>query len=309
MTGATDSRRGFLLPVAMLLVLAWSSTAIAALVLAGTEAVSERADHRHLLQRVLEAQWIPTQSVSGEFSAEGGGEGGGDEESPDGLPLRGGYLLVRAAAHGAAGPAPMSVYWRLDPDSAAYHLLPGGAEVGTIGGAVEGLREMTEEAGCPPPRDRPLLHTRSGTADLTVDPPLPEPPRLGPLGIRELLERAEGRISESGELFPSASAGPFLLSAPEGAVLSEGDGYGVLLGEGDLTLGQGFSIRGVVVTRGDLRMDAGSTVRGLVLVGGSLQMQPGSLVLGCPAIAAEVIGATPLSEPWPIPGGHRLGRF
>lgn len=295
------SRRGILLPVALFLVAALSATSIAALVLARAEMVSGGADHRHLKERVLEEVNPIRSGPDGETITEMAGFRW--------IPLHGGFFLMRAAPPGDTRPAPMSVFWQLRPDSVARHLLPGGVEVGTGAGPETGIRAMAADEGCPPPYGRPLLLTRPVSALPLPDPSLATPPRIGPVGIGDLLEQAEVLPTNPGESSGILPDRPRLLRAPDRTRVEGWFGIGVLLGEGDLTLAEGVRFNGILLVRGSLRMEPGSELQGVALVGGNLQMEDGSQILGCPGLAASALSAPELVRPFPITGARNLGRF
>jgi len=315
MSGHPASRQGFLLPIALLLILALSATSLSVLILTRTEVLSEGGDHRYLRDRVTEeARLAAPWGASSGGGGGGGGAGGGGVpvEGVTQIPLAGGYILVRAQLRGLGGeeaPSNSAIYWRLNPELAAYTLLPGAVEVG--GGGVPGgaVRAMTHAEGCPlTPSGAPLVRVRPSESAPPPNPPLPLPPRLGPVGFGELLDLPATLLALEGGFPREEDASP-VLRAGSGARVLGGRGGRVLLAEGNLHLGGSAHFRGIVLVGGDLFMEDGATIEGVALVGGRVYLSGGSSILGCPGLAAAALNHPDLTRPRAIRGGEMLGRF
>lgn len=278
-------RGGFLLPVVLLLLVAASGLAVVALQAARVEVMTERWDAHHLRERL---RWERTLS----------GEPAPDVEVRS---LRGGFVLIRGRA--GAAPAPAGVVWFLDPDSVAASLPPA-AEVGwgTPGSGIVGGDES-----CGPPPTEPWVRVREATAAPGPDPPLQPPPRLGPVGVPALLDRAEVGLSP-GDPLPGAPAPAVIAVLPDSRITS-GEGGGVLVTEGSLVLAGDARWRGLVLVQGALTLEEEARVEGVVLVGERLRLQDGAILVGCRASAQAALRAPALADPFRANAGRLLGRF
>lgn len=287
------NRRGFILPVVLLLLLAISGLATVALAVARNEVFLEPGDFRYLRERV---RW---ETALEAFLA--GTEPWEEGEELLRRPLAGGYVLVRGGTE--AKPAHQAVAWLLDPASVAA-ALPPAAEVGWgVGdpGVVAG------EGECAPLPGEPLVRVRPSDRLPLPDPSLEPPPRLGPVGLVVLLGRAGVRLGP-GDPLPGGS-GPLLVEAPPDGRLVAGEGGGMLLGAGTVTLGGDVRWRGIVLAERDLVLEEGASLEGVALVGGRLRVRDDARLVGCPALAAWALRASGLDRPFFLPGGGLLGRF
>ncbi len=276
-----------ILPVALLLLLGGTLMAAALLVMARSAVLLADGD-RHLARAL---------SVRSPL----------EPEAPDGEALR-------AVGHGyalAADPPPgvrwavWAVGWRLDPAQVAADLRAA-AHVG-VQGEIEGeVRGGGSEEGC-----SDLVPLGSTWLRSPLRPPLPEPPpasppRLGPLGTSELDERARSFPPEGG--FPAG--GPSLLRLPPGSSVTEGHGVGLLLAGGDLRISGDASFTGLLLVEGDLVMAGEAQIYGAAKLRGALIVEPEAGVLGCRAVVRDVLAELQeLTDPFPVPGGHLLGRY
>jgi len=301
------SRRGVLLPTALFLVVGLIAMATSLIVLARNEAVTGLADLRYLRWQVAsEDQMARSGANPGD-----GGEGGLVTHRD----LGHGFLLVRAEP-ARGGPAPGAVYWRLDPDGVAGGF-PTAAEVGRDSPSTGvSLLEGCPSGGEPGPlvRVRPAPDATAGASfPFMPDPPLPDPPRIGILGVGDLLSL--GEIEELGEdgsgTIPAspATVRTGLMGLPRGGILSTGSIEGVVVAGGDLFLEGSVVASGLVVVSGDLTLDGNARLQGVALVGGRLDVRGEAEVRGCWAVAAGVLDHPGLLKPHPVPGGSSLGRY
>jgi hypothetical protein len=306
------SRRGVLLPTALFLVVALIAMATSLVALARNEAVTGVADFQYL-------RW-QLESEEMAWSGGEGGEGGEGEEGEEGgwvthREIGHGFLLVRSEP-ARGGPAPGAVYWRLDPDVVAGGFPPA-AEVGRDPPST-GVSLLE---GCPSGGESgPFVRVRTDPDDMageslpsTLDPPLSGPPRIGMLGVGDLLslgviealgEEVSGPIPAS-----PALARTGLMGLPEGGVLSAGSIDGVVVAGGDLLLEGSVVISGLVMVSGDLTLDGDAYLQGIALVGGRLDVRGQAEVQGCRTVAAGALDHPGLLRPHPVAGGSRLGRY
>jgi len=304
------SRRGVLLPTALFLVVALIAMATSLVVLARNEAVTGVADFQYL-------RW---QLVSEEEMASSGGEGGEGE-----VGVEGGWVTHREIGHGfilvrsepaRGGPAAGAVFWQLDPEVVAGGFPPA-AEVGrdppaTGVSLLEGCPAGGESG--PPVRMRPDPDAMEGAAfPSTADPPLPGPPRIGILGVGDLLSLGELEAlgGEGSGTIPASPATlrTGLMGLPHGGILSAGAIDGVVVAGEDLLLEGSVVISGLVMVSGDLTLDGFARLQGIALVGGRLEVRGEAAVQGCRTVAAGALDHPGLLRPHPVPGGSRLGRY
>lgn len=288
------SSRGFVLPFVLLVLVALSGVAVVALLVARTEVALEPGDFRYLEER---ARW--GWLLENPPDPWGEGEGG----SPGELlrPLPEGFALVRSRV--GAGPAYHGVVWLLDPDRAA-EALPPAAEVGW------GVPDSGVEwggPGCGDTESAFLVRTRSPPPPEASDPAPDPPPRLGPSGIPTLLPRA--RLIEPTEPSSFPVDPGTVTTAPVGSRLEAGEGKGLLLVSGDLTLSGSHRWTGVVMVLGNLDLEGDAYLEGVALVGGRLRIRDDARLAGCPARATQALAAPELRRPFLVPGGQHLGRF
>ncbi len=308
------SRRGILLPVALFVVLALSALATSVLVLIRSELLLERRGVLYLQGRVLEEGSLASEPDIGEegrapLDAEGwsGESGGADPSAIFGLP--GGVEQVRAIVE-PGRPAAMGVRWRLDPDSVAA-ALPAALGVG-FDPPDSGVERAG--AGCPaiPGAAAPLIRVRPPDPEPAPDPPLPDPPRIGILGLEDFENLSAIEIA-GGSAFPAVGEmGDVdfrIFRAEPGGRIAGGSASGILYSLGDLTLDGASRLRGLVLSAGDLHVLGEAVVEGVVMVGGTVHLQGNGRILGCRGWAAAALGQPALNRTHRISTGDRLGRF
>lgn len=290
-----NARRGMLLPTALLLVLALSAAATSILVLARTELLLERGDLRYLRDRLREEVRNADP----------------DESRTIDIPGSGGFVLVRAPG---ARPAPISVRWRFDPDTVVA-TLPTALEVGRDPPA-QGI--LPPESACTTGIEAPLVRVRETPAGLLPSPDVPLPPTLGILGIEHVLSLSGvelGAVATFPGWGPDASVGesedafPVVYQVPPAGWVTGGEGRGILVSSGDVTLRGDAGFRGIVIVAGDLWLEGAAWVEGVVLVRGVAHLQDESRIFGCPRRAAEALAHPELMGLHAVPAGAHLGRY
>jgi hypothetical protein len=295
------SRRGFILPVVLLLLVAVSGLATVALVVARGEVALESGDYRYLGER-LRWRGALDRVLDGSTSGPWGGqreapvEGGGDL-----VLLPGGFVLIP----GGPGPGPVyqSLAWALDPEEASA-ALPGAAEVGW---GVPGSGVEVGGGECAPEPWETLVRVRPPDAAPPADPALDPPPRVGPVGVASLLPRSLALDVVGEALPPGVQPGTYAL--PPGSRIRSGEGAGLLLVPGDLTLAGDARWVGLLMIVGELALEEEARVEGISLVGGRFRIDDGARLLGCRPRALEALLAPALRTPFPVRGARLLGRF
>lgn len=212
--------------------------------------------------------------------------------------LGAGYRLIEARPE--EGLSMFSVTWVLDPET-VVRTLPGALRVWS-GVVPEGIGWLS---GCPSASTRPLAI--GAPAEESV-PAAPEPgPRIGPLGIPELLAVPGRDLPESG-LFP-VTDGPEVLRARGPARLWGGAAEGLLVAASDLKLEGSAHFRGLLIVGGALELAGSAWVEGVSLVGGGTTISENAKMLGCPDLALAPLRLAELSGEHPLPGGSFLGRY
>ena len=290
---ALRSRDGILLPVALILLLGGTLMAAALLVMARSAIVLADGD-RHLAQSL---------GVRAPLSEGGGAWTGGGEIVVQDLP--GGYRLLSRPAPGVSWSV-WSVGWVPAPARIAAGL-PAVASVGWREGDVEGeLLGGGAGEGCPDPFPLDRWWVRGSFAPPAPDPGLPSPPRLGPVGLEALIKRGDETLTP-GELLMGSD--PRIIVVPAGRSIPGGEGVGLLVGEGDLELTGDTHFQGLVMVGGDLAVTGEATIMGAVKTGGGLVVGPQARIVGCRSWVQDTLeGVDGLRAPFPIPGGHFLGR-
>jgi len=285
------SRRGILLPVALFLVLALGAVANSVLVLSRAERLVERGAFDYLRQRVR------GEALLGRWEA-------GPEEVPEGewIRLGGGFELVRTEISPGSS-SWTAVRWRLEPDSVALSF-PGGLQVGAGSGPEAGV-ELLE--GCDAGPGRPLVSTGPPDPAVPAHPDLPPEPRVGILGVRQLLRLATTDLAAMAILGSDGS--PEIFHAPAGARLLGGGASGLLVSGGDLSMEADTRFRGLVVVAGSLALSGTARLEGVALVGGTAWITEDAQLLGCPSLAAAGLDHPDLARLHTVPGGGLLGRF
>jgi len=273
-------REGLVLPITLLLLLASMAAATSVFVLARSERILGGADLRFLEERL-------------------------SERSPAGsVPIQGGYRLLRLTGVGP-GAVSWGLGWELVPDSLLPEW-PWALEVGFLPPST-GVATSPECGGASHPTT-PLVRVRGGGWAGGADPPISPPPRLGPLGIPELRLLMEREL-RPGEGWGEGGVDARLLLVAGGFSTPPGEGEGVLVAEGDLTLSAGSHFRGLVLVGGDLLLASGSSIEGVALVRGRARLEEGGHILGCPDAAAAALTHPALARVHAVAGGERLGRF
>lgn len=294
-------RRGAVLPVALFLVVGLSALTTSVFLLARGEGLLAAGDLRYLTARVSAERALTREPVTGSDpdDASAGGEG------IEARPLGQGFILIRPSGV-ADRPAPLSVRWILNPDSVAM-TFPGAAEVGHLS-MTSGVRFAEADCGNEPTTGLVRLRVSEpvGTPHLP-DPPSPGPPRLGILGLEQLMELPALDLTSAGG-FPDGTGGGVLRAAP-GVVISTGAGEGVLLASGDLRLEGVTYFRGVVVAAGSVELGDQASIEGVVLAGGAVRIAGDAYLAGCRGSARDALDHADLRGPHPVPAGELLGRF
>jgi hypothetical protein len=295
------SHRGFILPVVLLLLVAVSGLATVALVVARGEVALESGDFRYLGERL---RW--RGALDRVLDGSSSGPWGGPEEAPvegngDMVMLPGGFVLFPGGL--APGPAYRSLAWTLDPEEVSASL-PGAVEAGW---GVTGPGVETGAGECAPGPWEALVRVRSPEAMPPAEPPLDPPPRIGPVGVASLLPRSRA-LGVVGEALPSMVQ-PGTYALPPGSRIRSGEGTGLLLVPGDLTLAGHTRWVGLLMILGELALEEEARIEGIALVGERLRIQDGARLLGCRPQAREALGDPALRIPFPVRGAGLLGRF
>jgi hypothetical protein len=281
-------RSGAVLFIVLLLILALGAVSSSALVLARWELVAERGGRTYLRQRT------EGESLLFERSETVSTERWTRIESD----LGAGYRFIEARPQ--EGLSMFSVAWVLDPE-AVVRTLPGALRVwnGTV---PEGIGWLS---GCPSASTRPLAI--GAPAEEGVSPAPEQGPRIGPLGIPELLAVPGGELSESG-LLPAVD-GPAVLRALGPVRLWGGAAEGLFVAASDLKLEGSAHFRGLLIVGGTLDLAGSASVEGVSLVGGGTTISEDAKMLGCPDLALAPLRLAELSGEHPLPGGSFLGRY
>lgn len=286
------------------------------------------------------ALWAPVLLASGQTD--------GVEYGVEWRALGAEWSLVSGWARGGPGAGraeEAALLWSLDPrarvGAAPAVLVHGGPLFRSLDATVEGSPVTeTGEGGssdaCAPWEAAldsifPTGRLEPAVRDLAPDP-VPPLPSLGALGPAELEDRVAGRVEgtvtpgpvedpggcrdEPGNWgSPTDPDGPcgnrrVALYAPGDLVLDGGEGQGLLLVEGSLTLEEGAVFAGLVVVGDTLRLGPGTRITGLIRSGGPAVLRSGARVRGraCPALLAlDVVPA--LGRPVPARGGAWIRPF
>lgn len=281
-------RRGAVLIVVLLLILALGAVSAAALSLSRSELVAESAARRYLTLRA-QGERVLLDSVS--------------------PPMEGwirltfalgrGYRLIEAKP--ALGPSMFSVVWVLDPDSVAREL-PGALRAGgTI--PETGVAWLDD---CPSSGTR-ILSEPLDEGSVSGSSPLEVGPRVGPLGVRELLALQALDLPEFGRL--PETDGPEILRASAPTRVWDGRAEGLLVAAADLRLEGSASFSGLLVVADGLSLGGSARIEGVALVGGSVRVEDEARILGCPERTLSPLRLPALSGEHPLPSGSFLGRF
>lgn len=240
-------RSGILLPVALLYLLILAG-------LGGTALVLGRVER--------EIAWEDVRWLGRELALEGALSGSLQGTGVTEIALGGGFLLRRGVGADASQlHSPSLLLWAVDAES-----VDPGVEAGW--GSGEQLILGGAECG---PVPSPIFRIRPPASGSPPDPPLAPSPRLGPLSIEQVAERADLRIVAGSNLLPGSGSGePSILSAAPGAILTSGRFVGVILAEGDLILEKSAEVTGLLLVRGDLELRNSARVLGSVRVGGRI---------------------------------------
>jgi hypothetical protein len=295
------NHRGFILPVVLLLLVAVSGLATVALIVARNEVALESGDFRYLggrvqwagtLDRVLGEAWRVDGSPIAEVQ---------DGDGPGTLSLPGGFVMISAG--GGPGPSYHSLAWVLDPDRVVGSL-PWAGEVGwgILGPGVE-----SGDGECAPEPGDALIRVRPPDPGTPPDPALEPPPRVGPVGVGTLSSRARTLVVTGESLQSPEESGAYGL--PSGSRIRSGEGAGLLLVAGDLTLAGSARWRGLLMVQGELTLEEEARVDGVALVGERLRILDGARLVGCRPRALEALGDPALRRPFPVAGARLLGRF
>lgn len=215
------------------------------------------------------------------------------------------------------------IAWWIDP---AFRVARHGAVVespGTTPGATIELDSLLAArpgvAGCA--HDATISRAFRGgvpaRGPLPVSPEWGGPPgsdyeavRLGWFGgarLRALADRAAPEAGPGPGAQPGAPAWQGLV-AGRGDVVLAGAGAGVLVVDGDLTLGPSGSWTGLALVSGSVALLGSSRLLGLLRSGGAVSIAPGAVVDGSPCAAlAGLTNAPALLRPVALPGRSGAG--
>ena len=280
------SPRGVVLPIVLLLILGMAALSTSALVLARTELVADRSGQKQVRDRDLADRVLRAEPGTQGF-----------ERHIKVLPA--GFQLVEARPD-APGLSYFAVAWALDPDSVLARL-PGALEATGIlptGG-------VSRKDGC-----------ATGSTELVVRrPPSLGPdgvlgeatPRLGLLGVSELIALPGVDLISSAPL-PLLSTHQILRARGSVFEVRGGEGLGLLVSDGDLTLDGATRLGGLLVVAGNLTLQDSALFEGVAVVGGEVRISGAAQLLGCPDLALEVLHLPELARVHHLPGGGFLGR-
>lgn len=276
--------------------------------------------------------WRPAQVL--------GGRSHGLQFGAEVRPLGGEWTLLSGWARIGTVRPPVEaarMLWALRPlariGATPAVLVHGGALVEAGDAVVDGSDLLSEGEGgsgtaCAPYRSRldSVFPVPWLPPSLRVDATTDSLPSLGLLGPGALRARVADRIAGTLSPQPVVDSGVCADAPdnwgsptdPEGPcggrrvtryasgdiTLEGGEGQGLVLVEGSLTLRGGAVLAGLVVVRDTLRLGSGARITGLVRVGGPVVLGSGSLIRGraCPALLA-LEAAPALSKPVVVPGG------
>lgn len=284
-------RRGIALAAVLLITVALSVMAHAALLLSRTEVLITRSEVRR-----LEGTYQATASIAAVEADLDSLPWTGPLPAPWGsveaLRLGAELVLLRVPIPGiASGEGRARVLWAPHPPTRLRRrtaaVVVGGAVVRALGAV---LAPSDPGAPCPEGTAPPpglLTWARPSSGDLH--------PALGPVTMGELLIR-----------LPPAFPGTLPLDSVlargvPGSLAVTGTGRGVLVVEGDLVLGEGAALEGWVWVGGDLVIQGGATFTGMADVGGDLLVEAGAEVRADACVAAgALVGTGALRRPWGI---------
>lgn len=333
-----DDRRGFALVLVLLALLVLAAIASAALAaalgqlraagMAGRVLATQTAAAASVEEAILDTRGRPSTVFGG-----GAQEilrdtmaGGGTRRVLDLRIAPEFHLLLGEAAFGGGVPTRhATVVWWLDPEArVGEHRAV--LEASTISVAADArvrtdliLSDHPGVTGC---AHSPTLARAFGRSGSLAEGPLPGPPewgadgsdpdlgrvRLGRFGATALDGLADARLTGDGRVAPGCRACWSGLVHGVGAARLTDEGAGVLVVDGDLTLGRGSSWTGLVLVAGDLTVSDGSRVTGLLRAGGTLTVAAGAVVDGSACAALEAFDrAASLLRPLPLPGRATAG--
>lgn len=229
--------------------------------------------------------------------------------------------------------------WGLDPiarvGSAAAVLVHGGPLRLSVGAAVNG-RSMVDGAGDAECLElSPVVDSLFPSGYLRPslrapwEPELPDPPYIGLLGVSDLERILSVRLGANVAPMPVVAAdlcvaaadnwgspldpdGPcgarqVAALAPGDLAMGPGEGQGLVVVVGSLTLAAGTVFSGFAAVRDSLRIGAGARISGMVRVGGSVRLEEGAEVVGDACAALLALRQAPgLTQPRITPVGPWL---
>jgi hypothetical protein len=276
------------LPIVLLLILGLAALSTSALVLARTELIADGSGQRLARDRAAAESVLRSPTAAEDFDRVV-------------TPLAGAYRLVEARPV-VPGLSYFAIEWVLHPDSVMADL-PGALEVG--GGPVPEGVDARE--GCTGLGAGALLIERvpsvgpGGTLG-------PRPPRLGLLGVPELLALPGVDLVPSAPL-PLLASTEVLRARGSAFEIRGGEARGLLVSPGSLVLDGTTRFTGILVVGGDLALRGTARFEGVALVGGAARVSGDARLLGCSDFALEVLRAPVLAGGHPLPGGSFLGRY
>lgn len=235
------------------------------------------------------------------------------------------HVFIGEAAVGRGVPMRhIRVAWWPDPEtriSGHRAVLEGQTVTISPGAQVRSASSLDDRPGVPGCGRSPILaEVFGGTVPLSG--PLPQSPewgagtdvpddaglRLGNFSVSMLEEFADRRLPSGGSLTPLCTGCWSGLVFAIGSTELRGQGAGVLVVDGDLTLGSGSVWTGLLLASGEVTLTDGSGAVGLVRAGEALTVESGASVDGSACAAVEALrAAMSLARPLAMPGRSSAG--
>ena len=235
-------------------------------------------------------------------------------------------MLGEVSADGGPAMRAARVAWWLDPAArTAGHraVVESGSLTRAPGALVEGNAPLADRAGATGCDTIAALLKDFGRPPIAAAAPPPAPPewragrdgadfdrvRLGWFGRTALRSRANHRVAGGSTVPGSACRGCWSgLVFAAGAAAVSSPGSGVLVVDGDLSIGAGVSWDGLVLAAGDIAIGSAAVVTGLVRAGGAVSLGSNARVAGSACSAYHALAAADsLARPIALPGRSWTG--
>lgn len=281
-------REGLVLMAGILVALAVTALAHAALLLAGAEAVVTRTEGRRIeVARNAAAALAVLEAALDSLPWTG------SPELPTGrvraLRLSPEVALLMADGIGLRTPERRGrVLWAPHPASrlrARSGWIQSPTPVQVTPGGDMGVYDGTPCASGPVPLPRPGWAAPAGWDTR---------PRLGPVPLDDLVSRLPSLVP--GEI----SLDSTVFAAVSGSAVVSGHAAGVMVVQGSLVLAGGAVLEGWVFVAGDMRVAGGARFRGLADVGGALTVEAAGTLIPDPCAG---VGALAVNRAWSRPWG------